>query len=284
MQLLAVPNWSFGREAHLVGQCRQVLTHFDVSVHYCQGDPDHNRTVTAFSGDAETVRKALLALCSEVLPSVDLSVHEGVHPRVGALDVCPFVPLDGHLDLALRFTEEVAAEVSGRFGVPIYLYEYSERGHHAVDLPSLRKGGFAGLLGRELTPDFGPSRAHPQWGLTVMGVRDFLLALNVNLATVDPTPAKEIARRIRQLREEGDPRFTGVRSLGFPLTDRGQSQVSINVTDPDIASVDIIVQWVHHEAEKRGITVADTELIGVIRRQDLITAQSLSVDPAQVVG
>lgn len=283
-RILTVPNWSFGRDRRLLSDVQDLLVAHDVRVHFARSDVDHNRTVTAFSGGADAVHRALISVAERVLPGIDLNRHVGVHPRVGGLDVCPFVPLSPEaMGDALVLAETVAADLAGRFEVPVYLYERSERGRHEADLPSLRRGGFGGLAGRELRADFGPSRAHARLGVTVLGVRDFLIAMNVNLATEDVGLAKELARRIRALRQEGDARFLGVRALGLPLPSRGLTQVSTNLTLPDLAPIDPVIEWVRDEARGRRVSVSDTELIGVIRRRDLLAATRVPVDPAQVV-
>ncbi|HZH98712.1 MAG TPA: hypothetical protein VEX38_07050 [Fimbriimonadaceae bacterium] len=286
MRVLTVPNWSFGRDRDLLRVFENELAARDLRVHYLEGDIDHNRTVTAFSGELDHVFEALAAMSAEAFARIDLNRHLGVHPRIGALDVCPFVVLpEWSVDMAalLKRIEEFAGELAIQNDIPVFLYEKSERGRHEADLPALRKGGFGGLLGRELNPDFGPKHAHPRLGVTIMGARDFLIAMNVNLRTDQALVAKEIARRIRTLRLDGDERFLGVRALGFPLNSRGLSQVSLNLTLPDLTSPDAIVDWITREAARADIGVHGTELIGVIRQRDLKGATRLPVRPEQVV-
>ncbi len=284
MRLTTVPNWSFGRDRDLLRRMRDVLDDSGARVHFAESDPDHNRTVTAFTHDAERLKDVLLRLCELAFDRIDLNRHVGVHPRIGALDVCPFVPLpDEPMGPAIELSLEFAQKLAERFGVPVFLYEKSERGRHEAELPALRKGGFGGLLGRKLSPDFGPDEAHPRLGVSVVGAREFLIAMNVNLDRPEPDTARELAKEIRRLRGEGDPRFLGVRALGLPLASRGLSQVSLNLTMPDCTPVDPIVGWVRAEAGKRGVRVQGTELIGVIRRRDLPGAGTLRVRPEQVV-
>lgn len=286
MRLLAVPNWSFGRNNVLLRQFNDVLADAQVIVHYCQGDVDHNRTVTAFSGEPSAVESAVLALCALAFETIDLNRHVGVHPRIGALDVCPIVPLgSGETEFlqANATAERIAAAVAGRYGVPVFLYERSERGRHEADLPSLRKGGFGGLSDRVLNPDFGPQTFHQFLGVTVMGVRDFLIAMNVNFASEDLEIARLMARHIRELRREGDTRFLGVRALGFPLASRKLVQLSMNVTLPDLTHVDPILEWVFSQASDARIRTAGCELIGVIRDIDVPTATRLPIKDQQIV-
>lgn len=288
MRVLAVPNWSFGRDRRLLADCRDLLAEHPVSLHFCESDIDHNRTVTAFSGPFDAVEAALFELCALILPSIDLNRHVGVHPRIGALDVCPFIPLEPPKTKlrAQRLKESIegtAQTIAQQYDLPVFLYEKSEKGRHEADLPTLRKGGFGGLLDRVLEPDFGPNRAHTHLGATIMGWRDFLIAMNVNLRIADPIPARRIADRIRQLRTNGDPRMLGVRALGFPLASREMSQVSMNLTLPDLTPVDPILDYVTTVADSLGAEVAYYELIGVIRSVDMESAGKLHPRPEQIV-
>lgn len=283
MRLLAVPNWSFGRNRVLASKFADVLDRSGTRVHYFKGDVDHNRTVTGFSGLPDQIRHTILELAEVAFPSIDLNRHLGVHPRIGALDVCPIVQLPGGGVEPLVIEELVNSlgeELATRWSLPVFLYERSERGRHEADLPSLRKGGFGGLADRVLRPDFGPSAAHPNLGVTVLGWRDFLIAMNVNLKSPDATMAKVLAKEARNLRSDGDSRFLGVRALGFPLPSRHKSQVSFTLTMPDVTSCDELIDWV--TAKVKG-AVASTELIGVIRSADLPEATRLPVKPVQVV-
>jgi len=313
MRVLTVPNWSFGRDSDLLSRFRETLEERELTIHYLQSDVDHNRTVSAFSGPGETVFGGIEQLCELAFDRIDLNHHSGVHPRIGALDVCPFLalpdlsyasppsppstpsspspssspsgsaPQPSRTDNLLADVETFAAKAAARFELPIFLYEKSERGRHEADLPSLRRGGFGGLLDRELNPDFGPSRANQRLGVAVVGVRDCLIAVNINLGIEDPTIAKAVATEIRGLRASGDHRFLGVRALGFPLASQHRSQVSVNLTLPDITSVDPVVEWVMAEAASRRVRFVNTELIGVIRRRDLPTATRLVMRESQIV-
>ncbi len=284
MRLLTIPNWSFGRSPALLRCFSDILHSHPVEVHYLRGDLDHNRTVSAFSGAPDAVDAALMALAQKAFDAIDLSRHVGVHPRIGALDVLPFVVSDpGDLDGALAFAEGFGRRLAERFAVPVFLYERSERGRHEGDLPSLRKGGFGSLIERELRPDFGPTRAHRHLGATVAGVRDPLVALNIDLRSPVATVARQIAGEIRERRSQGDPTFLGVRALGLTLPSRELSQVSLNVTLPDLTPLDPIVEWIEARALKLGIASAGAELVGVIPERCLEGAMRVSFKPAQVV-
>lgn len=282
MNFLCVANWSIGPKDAVriaVEECKSLPLQW----HYAKGDPDHARTVTAFSGNAEIVIQGVLTLAHSLLVHIDLRKHHGVHPRMGALDVCPFVLLgDGSENEANQLIEKLCKEFAGRYSIPVFLYEKSAKGGHAQDLPSLRKGEFEGLQGKKLPSDCGPDYAHPQWGATVMGLRDWLIAANVNLDQPDATFAKNIAKEIRTLRET-DPRFIGVRALGFPLPSRGMSQVSMNLTKPDEMSFDAIFSWIEEKCASEKVKIVSTELVGVIRKRDLPKSTKLQCEPEQIL-
>lgn len=279
MPVLCAANWSEGRNEVTLGDMRWAMRGGDCTVHYDGADPDHNRIVTAFSGELRDVQATLFEIAKVAFDAIDLCRHKGVHPRMGALDVCPFIVLEGSIELpaVIEWTNNLAYRLAQKYSLPIFLYEKSETGRHASDLPTLRKGEFEGLIGRQLEPDFGPNTANPWLGATVMGVRDWLIAANVNLADADPTQAKQLAREIRQLRET-DERFAGVRALGFPLPSRSQSQVSLNLTKPDETNFDPIFEWISERAQ-----VVGAELVGVIRERDLPGATHLSPMTEQVL-
>lgn len=279
-RVLAVPNWSVGREKAVVRQMRDLLESAAVTVHFCEPDIDHNRTVTAFSGDGESVVDAVKGLCQSAMPVVNLQRHTGVHPRIGALDVLPFVPMPGGLPEAdvLHLAATTAEWIADEFQVPVFLYEKSGRG---TVLPDLRRGGFGSLLDRELSPDFGPSRVHPHMGASVVGVRDFLIALNVNFRGADVVAVERIAAEVRDRRRHRVEGWSGVRALGLSLAEQGMVQVSLNFTRPDLAPVDPVVQWIRDRATT--LEFAFVELIGVIRDKDLPGAKCVAPRPEQVV-
>ncbi len=284
MRLLAAPNWSFGRDNGLQRAFRDALEAEGAEIHFLKGDLDHNRTVSAFSGDAPQVRRWIMALAELALPSIDLNRHMGCHPRIGALDVCPFIPYAPHTDFEElnAWVEETAAEFAARFDVPVMLYEKSARKGKAA-LPDLRRPGFGGLLAGDVNSDFGPRQAHPRHGATVMGARGFLIALNVNLKEEDAAAARTLARHVRVRRRDGDPMFRGVRALGFTLPSQGLSQLSMNLTQPNDTPIDPILKWAQEHAQLIGVESAGPELIGVIRPRDLEHAVDLPYDPHQVV-
>lgn len=286
-KLLAVPNWSIGRERSIVRQVHDLLESAPVDVHYCQADIDHNRTVTAFSGSKREVKDTLNHLAQLILPAVDLQRHRGVHPRIGGLDVCPFIPLPNPVgEDALEFSEwieQFAEEFANEWEVPVYLYERSEKGKHKSDLPSLRKGGFGGLLDHELNPDYGPTKVHHHLGATVIGWRDFLIALNINFRSANFDAVDRIAHKIRRLRREKHPNFIGVRALGLTLPAKEIVQVSMNITKPDITPLDPIIDFINEMAGRFGLEDGYPELIGVIRDVDIERSVNITFRPEQVI-
>ena len=276
MNVLTVPNWSFGRDPDLLERFGEILAEADVRVHYLQSDPDHNRTVSAFSGEPGAVSGALMRLGQVAFARLDMLRHHGVHPFLGALDVCPFIFPEPPVDDG--FVVDFAAQLAHQYEIPVFLYEKSERGRHAPSLPELRRGGFDALIDSEFDPDFGPGRANARLGASIVGTRDFLIAMNVNLPTTEVSVAKQIAREVRLARDSGEVGFAGVRSLGFALPSRSQVQVSFNLTRPDETRPDDLVRFVTERTP-----IAETELIGVIRQRDLPGSTLFSVEPAQIV-
>lgn len=288
MQLLATPNWSFGREGSLLRQFREILAHPMVMVHYCEADLDQNRTVTAFSGESDVVTDMVFRLAMVAFDVIDLTKHVGTHPRIGALDTCPFMVLgeDGQASVltAMAAAENLASQLAGTFELPVFLSDRSDRGRHEAELELLRRGGFGGMTDLPLHPDFGPAKVHPRLGVTELGVRDLYLSVNLALATEDLNIGKVMARQIRQMRTEGDPRMLGVRALALPLASRHQVQLSLQLTLPDLTSVDPILEWASERLAAVGVLIADTELVGVIRNQDLLGASRLEIRPSQIIG
>lgn len=285
MRLVTIPNWSFARETSLRTKFQEILAHPSVSLHYCESDIDLNRTVTAFSAEGTVLVDMVIRLALAAFDVIDLTRHVGSHPRIGALDVCPIViptgrrsPTQSELLNALAVAENLASQLAAAFDLPVFLYERSERGRHEADIDSLRRGGFGGLSQRELRPDFGPVQFHPRLGVSIVGVRDFMISINFDLRTQDLAAAEEIAAKIRSMRGEGDERMLGVRALAMPLPSRGRCQIGLHLTLPDLTRVDPIVEWMMANAP-----LADVELVGVIRDVDVAGADRLSVRPEQII-
>jgi glutamate formiminotransferase len=228
-------------------------------------DPDHNRSVLTLAGEPEGLHQGLLALYGAAAAEIDLRSHRGVHPRLGAVDVVPFVPLgETPMSVAVAAAERLASEVARRCGIPVYLYERAARRRDRTSLAVIRRGGFEGLTARMAdpawTPDFGPARPHPTAGATVIGARFFLIAFNAVLATADLAIARSIARRIR----ESGGGLPAVRAMGVPLASRGRAQVSMNLVDYRRTPIATALAAVEREAAALGTVVIETEIVGLV--------------------
>jgi glutamate formiminotransferase len=291
-RLLCIPNFSEGRDETTIRAIADAAVSAGVQIHHLSWDYDHHRMVLAFSGAPSQVRRAMLRAGAVAVERIDLTRHQGVHPRIGAVDVVPFVPLEGLTRAeAVAWSHAVARSFARRLRVPVYLYEHSAREGRARDLPALRKGGFEGWVGRRLTgervPDFGPKRLHPTAGATIMGVRDPLIAFNCYLHPPDAALAQQIARRIRAERTT-NPALRGVRALGLWLPTRQVAQVSLNITQTDQTDLFRVTEAVRQIARAHGAEIVGTELVGVLLAEDaaraLQSALGLNqIDPQQIV-
>lgn len=271
MKVLAIPNWSF-YDPEL---CRLGLATASpkLTIHYARGDVDHQRTVTAFSGHVEIVFKQMDALCKLFLEGINLG-KGGVHPFSGALDVAPFVLLEGSEALLVDEVRAWAATFSDAWSIPVHMYEKAVFPGIESRLPVLR-----GQLGPFTKPfDYGTT-SHPRWGYSVVGVRDFLLAVNFNFGSADLTRVRGLAKEIRRIRESGASEWAGVRALAFQLQNQEVAQLSFNLTQPNRTSIDHIHSWVSSQIGSS----FGTELIGVIRDVDLPNSTCLFPEPSQIV-
>lgn len=268
--LLCEPNVSEGRDPERMERLVASVTSTEgVRLLHRSADPDHHRMVLAYAGAPAAVVEATRRLAARAFEEIDLRAHRGVHPRIGALDVVPFVPLAGlSRDAALTACRSFGAWAGDR-GVPVYYYEDAATRPERQALPRVRAGGFETLAARMAdpawAPDEGPPRPHPSAGALITGVRAPLVRFNVNLATDEPVHAREIASRIR----EASGGLWGVRALGLALEARGLTQVSMNLTDHRATSIAAAYARVLEEASARGIAVAGTEIIGPVPREAL---------------
>ncbi|MEO7145657.1 MAG: glutamate formimidoyltransferase, partial [Bryobacteraceae bacterium] len=222
-------------------------------------DADHNRSVITFAGPPECVGEAALAGVAKAVESIDLTNHTGVHPRIGAADVVPFVPVSGvTLEECAALAHHVGEEIWRRLRVPVFFYEAAARWPERAHLENIRRNGAAGLA-----PDIGGPRFHPTAGAVVVGARKFLIALNINLDTTDLSVARGIARAVR----ESSGGLAAVKAMGVPLVSRNLVQVSMNLTDFERTPVHVVFEAVRREAASRGVEIAGSELIGFIPRQ-----------------
>jgi glutamate formiminotransferase len=228
-------------------------------------DPSHNRSVYSFAGAPAVVEGAALALFESALAVIDLRHHTGVHPRVGAVDVVPFIPLDeATVDDCVRLARGVGAAVATRHALPVFLYEAAASTPDRRRLEHIRRGQFEGLAAKlqrpEWRPDFGPARPHPSAGASIVGARRTLVAFNVNLDTDRLDLARAVARTVR----ESSGGLPHVKAIGVALSDRGLVQVAMNLTDVDVTPVERAFDAVAAAAHQFGIDVRESELIGLV--------------------
>ncbi len=266
--LECVPNVSEGRRPEVVRELARAAAAPGVAVLDVSSDPDHNRTVLTLAGEPAALHDGLLALYEAALAAVDLTRHRGVHPRVGAVDVVPFVPLgESTMAAAVAAAVRLGEAVAERFALPVFLYEEAARRPERRRLPEVRRGGFEGLPARladpAWVPDFGPPRLHPTAGATIVGARFFLIAYNVVLDTADPEVARRIAARVRE-RAGGLP---AVRAIGVYLESRGRAQVSMNLLDYRRTSMAAALARVRQEAEALGTRVVASEVVGLVPQE-----------------
>ena len=261
-----IPNVSEGRRPDVVDAIATAIRAVDgVRLLDYSSDASHNRSVFTMAGDAAGVKAAVLAMYERAVAAIDLRSHSGEHPRLGAVDVVPFVPIEGvTMDACVALAREVATEVAARFAVPIYLYEEASSNPARKNLEDIRRGEFEGLAAKMATegwaPDFGPATPHPSAGASVIGARMPLIAYNINLNTNRLDVAKKIAAAIRQ--SSGGFRF--VKAAGFELKDRGIVQVSMNLTNYEKTPIFRVFETVKREAERYGVTILESEIVGLV--------------------
>lgn len=265
-----------------------MLDKMRLTVHDMAIEIDLNRTTIAFSGESIRVSEGLLGLAELILPRIDLNRHVSIFPRTGALDRCPVTPLENFRSKirAQRFktwVEETANTFATTYQVPVFLCDRSEVERAESELFLLRKGGFGGLIDRELSPDFGPTRANSLLGISFFGWRDFVLNINVIIKSDNSDAAKRIANKIRMMRSEGDPRMIGVKSLGASLPSREASVLSLQLTLPEATPPDLILEFVRSQVEIGGHEILNCELEGVIRSSDLPFATLLYPRLEQII-
>jgi glutamate formiminotransferase len=264
-----VPNFSEGRDPRIVEEIAGAISRtIGVTLLGSTMDADHNRSVITFAGPPEAVAAAAISGVARAVELIDLTRHTGVHPRLGAADVVPFVPVRGVslADCAL-LAHRVGEAIWTSLGVPVYFYEAASRQAGRDRLENVRRGGFEGIREAVLhdssrRPDIGGPELHPTAGACIVGARKFLIAFNVNLATSDVAIARQIARTVRE--SSGGMRY--VKALGLTLVSRNQVQVSMNLTDFEQTPLHIVVDTVRREAGKLGVAVAGTEIIGLLPR------------------
>ncbi len=233
-------------------------------------DPDHNRTVITFIGSPEAVEEAILRLVATAVELIDLSGHRGEHPRMGAVDVIPLVPIrETTMEECIGLSQQIGLKISEQFKIPVYLYERSATRPERQDLANIRRGEFEGFFAKikepDWAPDFGERRVHPTAGAVAVGARPPLIAYNVNLGTSDLGIAKQIAKAVRH--RSGGLRY--VKALGFTLGERGIVQVSMNMTDYERTPLYRALELIKREAQRFGVPVVGSEIVGLVPQHAL---------------
>ncbi len=278
-----VPNFSEGRDAAVIDAiAAAILAAPGVAILDREMDGDHNRSVITMAGDPDAVAEAAFRAVAKAAELIDLTRQEGVHPRIGATDVVPFVPVRG---ITLEECAHIAVQVGERIwkglGIPVYLYQAAARKPRNVNLEEIRRGQFEGLREEVKTnpdrlPDFGGASLHPTAGATVVGARKFLLAYNINLNTSEVGIAKSIARKIRF--SSGGMPF--VKAMGVMLKSRNLAQVSMNLTDFEVTPLHAVFDAVAREAAAHGVTIAGSEIIGLVPAEvlEMAAAHYLAIE------
>ena len=267
-----VPNFAEGRRPEVVAEIvAAAKAAGDVHVLDAELDANHHRSVVTFAGRIAEVEKAAFACVAKACERIDLTVHKGEHPRMGATDVLPFVPVRGTtMEACVALARRVGRRIGEELQIPVFFYEEAATRPERRNLADVRAPQFEGLLelvGKDPTraPDFGPPRLHPTAGATAVGARSFLVAYNVNLKSSDVKLAKAIAKQIR----ERDGGLKCVKALGFFLEDRQLAQVSMNLTNYTVTSVEKVYGEIERLATAAGVEILESELVGLAPRAAL---------------
>jgi glutamate formiminotransferase len=267
-----VPNISEGARADVVDTVADRLRAVKgVKLLNVAPDGAQNRTVLTMVGDAKSLKEAVDALFDETLKHVDLTKHKGEHPRMGAVDVVPFVPIVGAtVDDCVELSKEIGSMIAEKYKVPVFLYEDSASAPHRKNLANIRKGEFEGFAEKikepDWKPDFGSDEIHPTAGVVAVGARPFLIAYNVNLGTNNLAIAEKIANEVRHI--GGGLRF--VKAKGFETADPSVMQVSMNLTNFEKTPVFRVVEMIRREAARYGVNIVGCEVVGMIPLQAII--------------
>ena len=273
MQLIeCIPNFSEARRPEVIDQIIAAITSVEgARMLDRSSDLDHNRSVLTFAGPPDAVEEAAFRAIQTAAELIDLNKHTGAHPRLGATDVCPFVPLSGvTMDECVALARRLGQRVGEELGIPVYLYEQAATRPNRANLENIRRGEYEGLKEEiaskpERKPDYGPSELGPA-GATVIGARSYLIAFNVYLTTDDVEIAKKIAKTIRH--SSGGLRY--VKGLGLLV--EGRAQVSMNLTDYHKTPVALVVETIRREAARYGVGIHHSELVGLIPQEALVDA------------
>ena len=270
--LECVPNISEGRNSEVIEAVVDVVRHTaGVALLDYSSDPSHNRTVITFLGEPQAVAQCAIDLAGKAVELIDLTKHQGEHPRMGAVDVIPFIPIkEVTKEEAVEISKQVGQKISDQFQLPVFLYEDSASAPHRVNLADVRKGQFEGMAEKMKDPmwkpDYGPDTIHPTGGVTAIGARMPLIAYNINLDTPNVEIASAIAKTIRNL----NGGFRYCKAMGVHLEDRNLAQVSMNLTDFTQTAMYRVFETVKMEARRYGVHILGSEIVGLVPQQALL--------------
>jgi len=285
-----IPNFSEGRRPRIIKALHDAIIEVKgIKLLDHSSDQDHNRCVFTFLGNPRAVKKAILCAAEVAIKKIDMEKHSGAHPRIGAIDVVPLVPIRGiTLEECVELAKNIGQTLAKKYNLPIYLYEEAATRPERKDLAWIRRGNYEGLKKEINTPDrlpdFGPPKMHPTAGATIVGSRKPLIAFNVNLGTSDVSIAKAIAKKIRH--KNGGLRY--VKAMGVMLHEKKLAQVSMNLTDYTQTPIYTVVEMIKMEAERYGVNVVGSEIIGLLPQQAILDTAAYylrlpEIDPNQVL-
>ena len=257
-----VPNFSEGRRRNVINKIAAAGKKMVLATEW---NADHNRSLMTLVGEPEKVYRAVWEMIKVAVKQIDMRTHKGEHPRIGAVDVVPFVPVANvTINECVKLAERLGKQVGKELKIPVFLYEAAATQPGRVNLADVRKGEYEGLVKEMRKPNFGPNKMHPTAGAMVIGARKYLVAYNVNLDTDDVQIAKDISNVIRE-KNGGLP---GVKALGFAVD--GKAQISMNLVDFERTNIDGAYAAIKEEAEKRGVKIANSEIYGMIPLEALV--------------
>lgn len=286
----SVPNFSEGQRGEVISAIvNRVKEVPGTKVLDISSDPDHNRSVLTMIGDQDSLKGAILGLFEKAVELIDLTKHQGEHPRMGAVDVVPFVPIKGvTMDDCISLSKELGEEIAEKFNIPVYFYEESATREERRNLAYIRKGQFEGFFEKiklpEWQPDCGSAEVHPTAGVVAVGAREFLIAYNVNLGTDNLEVASNIAKAVRHI--SGGLRY--VKALGMTMEERKLVQVSMNLVNYKKTPIYRVFELIRAEARRYGVPIVGSEIVGLVPNDALLGAaeyylQIENFSPSQVI-
>ena len=286
----SVPNFSEGQRGEVISAIvNRVKEVPGAKVLDISSDPDHNRSVLTMVGDQDSLKGAILGLFEKAVELIDLTKHQGEHPRMGAVDVVPFVPIKGvTMDDCISLSKELGEEIAEKFNIPVYFYEESATREERRNLAYIRKGQFEGFFEKiklpEWQPDCGSAKVHPTAGVVAVGAREFLIAYNVNLGTDNLEVASNIAKAVRHI--SGGLRY--VKALGMTMEERKLVQVSMNLVNYKKTPIYRVFELIRAEARRYGVPIVGSEIVGLVPNDALLGAaeyylQIENFSPSQVI-